>query len=629
MTPTATESDSRSALAALLEPGQIGKMRLRNRFVQSPIFTQYATTWGEASSTLIEYHRARARGGVGLIITENTSIDWEVGRTTGNPIRLDHDRFRTALGELTEAVHNEGGKIAVQLHHTGRQNSRANIETGEAPVSASDGPASLFGDPPRGLRRDEIPGIVEKYASAARRAMLAKFDAVELHGAHGYLLGQFLSPKTNFRDDDYGGSLENRARFALEVVDAVREQIGPDVPLLYRLSVEEPYEGGLPLEDGLRFCELLEQHGVDALDVSAGNYDTVQTLIPLAPPGSLIHYAKAVKERVSIPVIGVGRMVWILEEAAAAVAEGALDFVALGRGQLAEPDLVNKIRSGQGHRARKCIACNECIGVMFEGLRTPCTINPELGHEGRVQEARRPAVHARRVLVVGGGAAGCQAAIVAAQRGHQVTLVEREPRLGGQLNAWATPAFRRMEIEGLIAHYEAELAQAGVDVRLGERVEAGAVGGYDQVLLATGTVAAGAPAGAIDAVAMLAARELPEAERVTVLGGGTIAIHAALWLSEHGRQVEIRCPGEALGADVNVLLSSYLLEQLEERGIAVATGADAGAATGTVVWAGERVASEELAAQEDGTSVLAVGTRARGGLLYAATQSAYWAAARI
>jgi dimethylglycine catabolism A len=615
-----------TGLEPLLQPGQIGGMTLRNRVVQAPIFTQYATTWGEASRKLIEYHRARARGGVGLIILENTSIDWEVGRTVGNPARLDHDRFRTALGELTEAVHNEGGRIAAQLHHTGRQNTRGNIETGEMPVSASDGPASLFGDPPRGLTLAEIPGIIDKYAQAGRRAVLAGFDAVEIHGAHGYLPGQFLSPKTNRRDDHYGGSLENRARFALELVDAVREQVGPEYPILYRLSVEEPYEGGLTLEDGLAFCEML-QHKVQALDVSAGNYDTVDTLIPLVPPGSLIHYAKAVKQRVSVPVIGVGRMVWKLQEGAQAIADGELDFVALGRGQLADPSIVNKIRSGEPERIRKCIACNECIGVMFQGLRTPCTVNPELGFEDRLPQDRLPVVASKQVTVVGAGAAGCEAAVVAAQRGHRVTLVERQDRIGGQLRAWSTPSFRAMEIEELIGYYERELALAGVDVRLGAELDPTTEA--DVVLLATGTVAGALPAGAVDAEEMLRVRRLPDDEQVLVVGDGTVAAHAALWLAANGRTVQLHCPAGAVAADVNLLLASHLANELERGGVAVQLGGEQPDVAGALIWAGPRKPDTLLGDREDGTRVLAIGTRLRGGLLYAATQSGYWTGARV
>jgi len=622
-----TDLHADPAYAPLLEEASIGTMRLRNRIVQAPIFTQYATTWGEASRKLIEYHRARARGGVGLIILENTSIDWEVGRTTGNPARLDHDRFRTAMGELTEAVHNEGGKIAAQLHHTGRQNSRANIETGEAPIAPSDGAASAFGDPPRGLLHDEIAPIVDKYAQAARRAVLAGFDAVELHGAHGYLLGQFLSPKTNHREDEYGGSLENRARFALEVVDAVRAQVGPDFPILYRLSVEEPYEGGLSLEDGLAFCEML-QDKVQALDVSAGNYDTVDTLIPLTPPGSLIHYAKAVKQRVSIPVIGVGRMVWLLEEGAKAIADGEIDFLAMGRGQLADPEIANKLRSGQQSRIRKCIACNECIGIMFEGLRTPCTINPELGFEDRLPQDRLAISTPRRVVVVGAGPAGAQAAIVAAQRGNAVTLVDRADRVGGQLLAWGLGSTRAREMEELVSFYEQELALAGVEVKLKTDLTEEQLQAYDTVLLATGTVAVDLPDEAVDAIEMMASGLAPDGKRVTVVGSGAVAVHAALWLAEQGKEVQLQHGDDEVGSDVNILLRSYFVDELASAGVAL-TGKSKSADDAVVVWAGDRGPDRQFAHLENGVDVLPIGTRARDGLLYAATQSGYWTGARI
>lgn len=192
--------------AALFQPGRIGRMHLRNRVVQAPIFTQFASTFGEVDDKLIEYHRARARGGVGLIITENTSIDWDIGRTLGHPIRIDHDRFIGGLSNLVDAVHGEGAKIAVQLHHTGRQNSQGNTEHNEPPIAPTAGITSAFGSPPRAIEAHEIPGLIDKYVQGARRAVAAGFDAIEFHGAHGYLLDQFLSPFTNKRTDQWGGS---------------------------------------------------------------------------------------------------------------------------------------------------------------------------------------------------------------------------------------------------------------------------------------------------------------------------------------------------------------------------------------------------------------------------------------
>jgi dimethylglycine catabolism A len=617
-----------AAESPLFQPGQIGRMTLRNRFVQAPIFTQFATTWGEVGDRFIEYHRARARGGVGLIITENTSVDWEVGRTVGNPIRIDHNRFRIGFAALVEAVHNEGAKIAVQLHHTGRQNSQGNTERNEPPLAPTAGITSAFGTSPRGIELNEIPGLVDLFAQAARRAVEAGLDAVEIHGAHGYLPGQFLSPKTNKRTDEYGGSLENRARFALEVVRAVREQVGPDFPILYRLSVEEPYEGGLPLADGLAFSQMLDPL-VDALDVSAGNYDTAMTLLPMGPPGSLLKYAKAVKRLVSVPVIGVGRLTWLLDDLQRAVGDGELDFVALGRAGLADPETVVKTKRGEQDRVRRCLAVNECISRwMFNAQRTQCVINPALSQERRAEEARRPVARTKSVLVVGAGPAGCEAAILLAERGHAVELVERTSRIGGQLHAWSAARVFQAEVENMATFYARELERQGVKVRLGTDATSLELAPFDNVLLATGTMSAERGDGTIDAVAMLTERALPQTNEVSVFGETETALFAALWLAENGKQVTLMSPADDVGVDTNDMERGHLMELLAAEDVQIRTGSKPPTG-GTVVWAGERAASSVLADRVDGNRVLEVGTRMRGGRMYEATQSGFWTAARI
>jgi 2,4-dienoyl-CoA reductase-like NADH-dependent reductase (Old Yellow Enzyme family) len=611
--------------AALFQPGRIGTMQLRNRFVQAPIFTQFASTFGEVDDKLIEYHRARARGGVGLIITENTSIDWEVGRTAGHPMRIDHDRFIGGLSNLVDAVHGEGAKIAVQLHHTGRQNSQSNTERNEPPLAPTAGITSAFGTPPRAIEEHEIPGLIDQYVQGARRAVAAGFDAVELHGAHGYLLGQFLSPFTNKRTDGWGGSLENRARFALEVVRGIRAQVGPDYPVMYRLSVMEPYEGGLSLEDGLAFCEMLEPY-VDALDVSAGNYDTAMTLLPMTAPGSLVNYAKAVKQRVSIPVIGVGRLTWLFDDMAAAVAAGEFDFVALGRSGLADPDTVAKTRRGEAQSVRRCLAVNECISRwMFNGKGTQCVINPALGQERRAEQARRPAASKQRVLVIGGGPSGCEAAMLAAQRGHQVSLVEREARLGGQLHAWAAASPFRMEVSNMITFYESELERAGVQVQLQTDAQDLDLSAWDSVLLATGTQSVDPGP---DVVQMMANGQLPAADEVSVYGETEVALFAALWLAESGKKVTLLSPAADVGVDTNDMQRGHLLGLLQNLDATVVTQAAVPVA-GDVFMATARAASTLHAGRVDDYTVHSVGTRAQCGRMYEATQSGYWTAARI
>ncbi|MCF5225604.1 FAD-dependent oxidoreductase [Pseudomonas syringae] len=611
--------------AGLYQSGRIGTMQLRNRFVQAPIFTQFASTFGEVDDKLIDYHRARARGGVGLIITENTSIDWEVGRTAGHPIRIDHDRFIGGLSNLVDAVHGEGAKIAVQLHHTGRQNSQGNTERNEPPLAPTAGITSAFGTPPRAIEEHEIPGLIDRYVQGARRAVLAGFDAVELHGAHGYLLGQFLSPFTNKRTDSWGGSLENRARFALEVVRGIRAEVGPDYPILYRLSVMEPYEGGLTLEEGLAFCEMLEPY-VDALDVSAGNYDTAMTLLPMVAPGSLVNYAKAVKQRVSVPVIGVGRLTWLLDEMARAVSEGELDFVALGRSGLADPDTVAKTRRGQPQSVRRCLAVNECISRwMFNGKGTQCVINPALGQERRADEARRPAANTQRVLVIGGGPSGCEAAILAAQRGHSITLLERDRRLGGQLHAWAAASPLRMEVNTMIQFYESELQRVGVEVHLQTDARDTALDTWDSVLLATGTECDSAQ---VDIVEMMSTGQLPTADQVTVYGETEVALFAALWLAENGKQVRLLSPSGDVGIDTNDMQRGHLTALLHSLDVAIVTHATL-PGSGEVIIANPRTATTLHANLVDDFRVHSIGTRARGGRMYEATQSGFWTAARL
>jgi dimethylglycine catabolism A len=628
-----------STLDPLFQEGKIGNLTLKNRLVQCAMHTRFATEFGEVSERLIAYLVTRARGGVSMIILENTAIDWEFGRAAGNPVRIDDDVFVTGLHDLVQAVQREGVKIASQLHHAGRQNMSANIVGGKAPLAPSPIQSTVGGDPPKEMTHQDIERVIDQFRQGARRTRQAGFDAVEIHGSHGYLLTQFLSPATNVRTDEWGGSFENRARFGLEVVKAVREAVGDDYPVLFRISLEERTDGGMTAEEGLAFCKLIEPY-VDLLNVTAGIYESMEWIFTMqgVDPGSLLHLARKTKEAVSIPVMGVSRLGWMLEDAARAVDAGEIDFVAMGRTQLADPELVNKSRRGETKRVRRCIACNECVGgFLFKGWRTQCVINPELGIEYELGELKRRALEPKRVLVVGGGVSGCEAARVAAERGHQVTLVERDSRLGGLLWGQGAPQFKRRELDSLIGFYEAELEHRGVDVRLGEAATEKLASEFDVVLLATGTEPMSVPEGMLDAIAVLCRRELPPGDPITIVGSGHIGTHAAAFALEQGRKTRlVPEPGlEVRLEDINPLLAGHIYAYLVRLGIEFAEEPaslkEIDPQGGLVLWAPHhRKPSNVLGQLVDGERVLEVGTRAHpDGGLYVSTQSGFRAGASI
>ena len=628
-----------STLDPLFQEGTIGNLTLKNRLVQSAMHTRFATEFGEVSERLIAYLATRARGGVSMIILENTAVDWEYGRAAGNPVRIDDDVFITGLHDLVQAVQREGVKIASQLHHAGRQNMSANIVGGQAPLAPSPIQSNVGGDPPKEMTHEDIERVIDQFRQGARRTRQAGFDAVEIHGCHGYVLTQFLSPATNVRTDEWGGSFENRARFGLEVVKAVREAVGDDYPVLFRISLEERTDGGLTAEEGLAFCKLIEPY-VDLLNVSAGIYESMEWIFTMqgVDPGSLLPLARMTKEAVSIPVMAISRLGWMLEDAARSVGAGEIDFVAMGRTQLADPELVNKSRRGETKRVRRCIGCNECVGgFLFKGWRTQCVINPELGIEYELAELKRRALEPKRVLVVGGGLSGCEAARVAAERRHQVTLVERDSRLGGLLWGQGAPQFKRRELDSLIGFYEAELEHRGVDVRLGVAATEELVSQFDVVLLATGTEPVSVPEGMLDAVSVLCRRELPPGDPVTIVGSGHYGSHAAAFALEQGRKTRfVPEPGlEVDLEDINPLLAGHIYDYLVRLGIEFAEEPasleEIDPQGGLVLWAPHhRKPSNVLGHLVDGERVLEVGTRANpDGGLYVSTQSGFRAGARI
>lgn len=413
----------------IFSPMTIRHMTVKNRIVMMPMGTNFGEQNGEMSFLHINYYEQRAKGGTGLLIVENASVDSPQGSNGTTQLRIDSDNYIPRLYKLCENVHKHGACIAIQINHAGASAMSSRI--GMQPVSASDVPSKEGGEIPRPLTKEEILNIVRKYAEAARRAQICGFDAVEIHAGHSYLISQFLSPIYNKRTDEFGGSAENRTRFARMILEAVRKQVGPHFPIFLRISADELMEGGNTLEDTLAYLEYLEKE-VDVFDVSCGLNGSIQYQIDAnyLPDGWRSYMARAVKEKFGKPCIAVGniRHPQIAEEI---LAKGDADFIGMGRGLIAEPEWVNKVEYGNECDLRSCISCNiGCAGHRI-GLNQPirCTVNPAVnsGEDYMKHKIKKPC----NVVVIGGGTAGLEAACTAAEVGCTTFLIEKKAELGG------------------------------------------------------------------------------------------------------------------------------------------------------------------------------------------------------
>lgn len=411
----------------LFEPYTVKSMTLKNRIVMTPIGTNFAEHTGEVNERIIEYYKQRAKGGTGLIIVEGSSVYSPQGATGSYQLRIDHDNYIPGLYKLCEAVHGYGSKISVLLNHAGAaaHGSVTNIQ----PVSASDIPTSMDGDIPRPLTKDEILTIVDKFAQAARRAVTAGFDAVEIQAGHGYLLNQFLSPLTNERTDEFGGSKENRARFVTLVVKAVRETVGENIPIFLNISADELAEGGNTLEDTLEMVEYFKDY-VDIFSVSAGLTCSIQYQndADYLPDGWKSYMAKAIKEKTGKPCLTSGN-IREPEIANRILEDEEADFIAIGRGLIADPEWVNKVQFGNTDDINRCISCNNGCTATLSDKPIRCTINPAIvsGEHYKKQSLKKPC----NVVVIGGGTAGLEAACTAAEVGCSTVLIEKTNELGG------------------------------------------------------------------------------------------------------------------------------------------------------------------------------------------------------
>ena len=423
----------------LFEPGRIGTLEIRNRLVMAPMaIGGMVEPDGRFSEQAIAYYRERAKGGVGLIITGLTTVESEIEKNLLNGWaafpRLDSGAYVPRLSRLVDSIHDYGARLALQLTAGfGRVAPQFLIKQGRPP-----GPSAVpcfhnAAVSTREMTVEEIRRLVKAFARAARVVQAAGVDAIELHGHEGYLLDQFKTALWNHRQDKYGGSLARRLQFVQEVITAIKEAVGDDFPVIYRVGLTHHLAGGRELAEGLEVVKCLERFGADALHVDAGCYETWHWAHPplYQQPGCLSDMAAAAKQVVKIPVIAVGRLGYP-ELAESLLAEGKADFIALGRALLADPDWPDKVRRDRVQEIRPCIGDHDgCLGRSFKGKPLSCSVNPAVGLEDEMR--LQPAQKIQRVLVVGGGPAGMEAARVAAVRGHAVTLVEQSDRLGGML----------------------------------------------------------------------------------------------------------------------------------------------------------------------------------------------------
>jgi 2,4-dienoyl-CoA reductase-like NADH-dependent reductase (Old Yellow Enzyme family)/thioredoxin reductase len=607
--------------AKLLEPAIVAGLELKNRIVMPPMGTNMATIEGHATESIRHYYEERAKGGVGLIIVETTCIDAPAGKTTAYQMAIDDDRFVRDLARLAETIHQHGSKAVLQLQHGGR-GTKSSI-TGFQPVSPSPVPmpygtlVGYEGEMPRELAASEIKDLVSKFAKGAVRARKAGFDGVEIHATGYYLVAQFLSSTANVRRDEYGGTLRNRARFLVEIIQAIREAVGSKYPLLCKLSAFELGPGaGLTFDEGKEIAQIAEEAGVDALEVAGMLWGIIPRLRPTTaePVGGLLPFVEGIKAVVNIPVIAGSRIT--PEAGERALQEGKADLIAIGKGLIADPYLPSKLALGRTGDIRPCIGCLRCIdNQTVKGLAIMCSVNATTAREAELEI--RPAEKIRKVIVVGGGPAGMEAARVAALRGHKVLLIEKQEKLGGQLLEAVIPPHKD-HLPPFIDYLETQLAKNRVEVRLASQVTAADVceAHPDAVILANGIVPNIPNIPGLSDTNVLTAWDVLKGtavgDTVVVIGGGLVGCETAEYLAMKGKKVTVLEMLEEVATAMPLSLRNLLVARLADRKVDIYTGVECRELTVSGVRFVNRE-KEEIAVRADSV-VIAAGGRPDTGL---------------
>ena len=534
---------SSNPYAPLFDPIKIGKLKLPNRIVMAPMCSRLHTADGEVTQATLDHYRVRARGGAAMLIIEATRIDDKYSSNEWNVLSASSERYVVGLSHLAETIQENGCIPGIQLVHAGRQSS--NVSPCIAPSAIPDGLYQKYlGDRyvVREITPQEIDEVIDAFGKATALVKHCGFEAVEIHAAHGYLPNNFLTPSANERTDAYGGSLENRARFSLEMVRCMRDYVGPDFPIIYRYNGDDYVKNGFEITEAKEFALMLEEAGIDAHHVTAGIGESWEYCDPpiYVERGSLVHLAEAVKEVATLPVIAVASIDVPL--AADVVRKGKADIIAMGRGFLADPDIPNKAAAGEVRAIRHCIRCNEsCLNG--EMLQRPqrCDVNFLCGRE--TSYAITNADTKRRVVVVGGGAAGMEAARVASLRGHEAILLEKTDQLGGQLHLAAALGFKD-DLRALMDNQAYEVEEACVDIRMNmtATIESLRALKPDALIVAAGVEAkfrdvAGVDLPHVEFPVDLLNRTATAGDSVIIAGGGWLGCDLSVYLAQLGKKV--------------------------------------------------------------------------------------------
>ena len=565
---------------AAFRPGMIGTMTLKNRLIVPAMVANNNQADGMATERYIQYHEEKAKGGWGMLITEDYAITPTAGGFR-DLAGLWSDEQIESHTKFVERIHALDTKICCQIYHAGRQtNSKVNGVQCMAPSPYKDPPSF---ETPREMTKEDIKQVIQAYADAAVRAKKCGFDAVEIHGAHGYLINQFSSPFSNKRSDEYGGTTKNRARFGVEVIRAVRRAVGEDYPVLFKLTVNEFVAGGLQVAEGRELARIFSQEDIDAITISQGVNATEWGVIQpgAIPPAGFIDHVKACRDVVQkIPVIAIGRIL-NFDLANHIIEDGTADFVCMGRASLADPLAPKKYLEGREEDIHVCVGCVQgCLGNLRRGEPIQCMVNPKTNKEFMAETTEGKTEQSKRITIVGAGVSGCEAAITAAMKGHKVTVYEKSDKIGGQWLLAAVPPAQQ-DFTTLVTWQKRQMEKLGVEVHLNTEytVQTAEMEHPDCIVIAAGSREKTLPLPGLDAENVFQAQEVLSGRKtltggnVVVIGGGSVGVETAAHVAQDFKKVSILEVRDGIALDGEYSNNYFLFKILDEFKVGVHTKA--------------------------------------------------------